>query len=166
MLGNLTSSGHWQGFIPPQYVFANRRFKRVVLDPPDFSPGSWIGAGKAIFNRQTTEFLLTARPRKAEGKARGFAANVYRSTDGEEFELVTSLSKEAVSQQSGLRIHSTEGTQLLRDPLSGRWHFYLSVDTGSEFVWGGLYWQTLLMTASRLQGPGRRGFLAKTYGAP
>ena len=146
-------SGLWQGVVPPQYVFANRHFKCVVLDPPDFNPGSWIGAGKAIFNHETGEFLLTARPRKAEGKARGFAANVYRSSDGEEFELLTSVSKEEITEKSGLKIHSIEGTQLLKDPLRGRWHLYMSVDTGSEFVWGGLYWETLLLTASHLQGP-------------
>jgi len=150
---NPASSGHWPGLVPPQHVFANRRFVRVVLDPPDFNPGSWIGAGKVIFDPQTAQFLLTARPRKAEGGVRGYAVNIYRSSDGEEFELVASLSKEEVSARSGRAIHSMEGNQLLRDPLSGRWHLYLSVDTGSDFVWGGLYWQTLLMTASRLQGP-------------
>ena len=148
-----TSSGLWQGVTPPQYIFANRRFKRVVLDPPDFDPGSWVGAGKAVFNHQTAEFLLTARPRKAGGKARGFAARIYRSRDGERFELLTSLGKEEISEKSGLTIHSIEGTQLLKDPLSGKWHLYLSVDTGSEFVWGGLHWETLLLTGSHLQGP-------------
>jgi hypothetical protein len=29
----------------------------------------------------------------------------------------------------------------------------MSVDTGSEFVWGGLYWETLLLTAPEPQGP-------------
>jgi hypothetical protein len=146
-------SGLWQGMVPPQAVFANRHFKCVVLDPPNFHPGCWIGAGKALFNHETQEFLLTARPRKAEGKARGFAANVYRSDDGEAFELLASLSKEEISEKGNLKIHSIEGTQLLKDPLTGRWHLYLSVDAGSEFVWGGLYWQTLLLTAPDPQGP-------------
>ena len=144
--------GLWQGFLPPQYIFSNRRFKGIVLDPPDLNPGSWIGAGKAVFDSERGEFLLTARPRKAEGGVRGFAAHIYRSGDGEEFELLTSLSKEEVSEKSGLQIHSIEGTQLLRDPLSGRFHFYLSVDTGASFVWGGLYWETLLLTARDLNG--------------
>lgn len=145
--------GLWQGIIPPQYVFANRQFKCVVLDPPNFDPGSWIGAGKALFNHETQEFLLTARPRKAEGQARGFAANVYHSSDGEAFELLTSVSKEEVSEKSGLTIHSIEGTQLLKDPLTGEWHLYMSVDAGSEFVWGGLYWQTMLLAAPDPGGP-------------
>lgn len=153
MVEKIKSSGLWQGVVPPQYIFANRRFKCIVLDPPNFNPGSWIGAGKAIFDHENGQFLLTARPRKIEGKARGFAANIYGSKDGEKFELLTSVSKEHVSEKSGLRIHSIEGTQLLKSPLTGKWHFYLSVDTGSEFVWGGLYWETLLLTASHIEGP-------------
>jgi len=57
-------SGLWQGFVPPQYIFAHRRFKCVALDPPDFNPGSWIGAGKLLFDHENKKFLLTARPRK------------------------------------------------------------------------------------------------------
>lgn len=29
----------------------------------------------------------------------------------------------------------------------------MSVDTGEDFVWGGIYWQTLLLTAPDLKGP-------------
>lgn len=145
--------GLQRSVVSPQFVFANRRFKCVVLDPPDFNLGSWIGAGKALFDHGTRGFLLTARPRTAQERERGFAAHVYRSCDGERFELLTSVSKEELSEKSGLRIHSIEGTQLLKDPLAGRWHLYMSVDTGSEFVWGGLYWQTMLLTAPDPGGP-------------
>ena len=153
MADKIKSFGRWQGVVPPQYIFANKHFKCVVLDPPNFNPGSWIGAGKTIFDHETEEFLLTARPRKAERKARGFAANIYRSKNGEKFELATSISKKKISEKSGLKVHSIEGTQLLKNPFSGKWHFYLSVDTGSEFVWGGLCWETLLLTASHIEGP-------------
>ena len=151
----MRSSGLWQGMVPAQYIYANRAFKRVVLDPPDFDPGSWIGAGKALFDHQTGTFLLTARPRRAAGGVRGFAANIYGSGDGEEFTLVTSISQDEVSACCGLKVHSIEGTQLLRDPLTGRWHLYLSVDAGTDFIWGGLYWQTLLLTSTNLTGPWR-----------
>jgi len=143
----------WQGLPPPQYIYANMHFKCVALEPPNFEPGSWIGAGKAVIDYENEEFILTARPRKAEGGVRGYAANVYRSKDGERFELVSSISKEEVVEKSGLMIHSIEGTQLLKDPLTGKWHFYLSVDTGPEFVWGGVFWETLLMVAEDLKGP-------------
>jgi hypothetical protein len=153
MLETLNPSGHWRGIVPPQYIFAQRRFKCVVLEPPDLNPGSWIGAGKVVFDSDTQQFLLTARPRKAEGGVRGFAANVYRSSDGETFELVASLSQDQLSGESGLSIRSIEGTQILKDPLTGNWHLYASVDLGSEFIWGGMYWQTLLLTAPVPEGP-------------
>ncbi|MFW6270810.1 MAG: hypothetical protein ACOC4G_12115, partial [Bacillota bacterium] len=41
---------------------------------------------------------------------------------------------------------------ILKDPLTGNWHLYLSVDIDSEFVWGGLHWQTLLLTSEDLTG--------------
>jgi hypothetical protein len=146
--------GHdWSGIVPPQYIFANRRFLGIALDPPDFEPGSWIGAGCSLFDPVMEEFLLTARPRKAAGGVRGYAAEIYRSADGVTFQRVVSLSKEEVCRKSGLRIDSIEGTQLLRAPESGRWHFYLSVNTEAEFVWGGLHWETLLLTAGDLGGP-------------
>ena len=146
-------SESWYGFPPVQYIYANRRFKGVVVDPPDFQPGSWTGAGKVVYDSERDEWLLTARPRSAGEGVRGYAAEVYRSEDGEVFELLISLSKERVSEISEMDIYSIEGTQLLRSPLSGQWHLYVSVDTGSEFIWGGLYWQTLLLTASKLEGP-------------
>jgi len=143
----------WQGFPPPQFIYSNMHFKCVALDPPNFEPGSWIGAGKALVDYENKEFILTARPRKVEGGVRGYAANIYRSADGEKFDLLMSLSKEEVIEKSKVRIDSIEGTQLLKDPLTGKWHFYLSVDDGSEFIWGGVFWETLLMVADDLKGP-------------
>ena len=143
----------WQGMIPPQYLFANRRFAGIALEPPDHEPGSWIGAGKALFDSESEQFLLTARPRRAEGGVRGYAADIYRSRDGVKFNQVVSLTKEQVTELSSLAVHSIEGTQLMKSPLTGKWHLYISVDTGDEFVWGGLNWDTLLVTADSLEGP-------------
>lgn len=147
------SHPHWNGLIPSQYIFANRRFVGVALDPPDFEPGSWIGAGAAVLDPDEECFILTARPRKATGGVRGYSADIYRSYNGAEFAPLCSVSKEEVAEKSGLRIDSIEGTQLQKDPLTGRWHFYLSVNTETEFVWGGLHWETLLLTAEDLKGP-------------
>ncbi len=146
-------SGYWRGIIPPQYILSHRRFKCVVLNPPDFNPGSWIGAGKILVDYNSKEFVLTARPRKVEGDVRGYAAEIYRSKDAERFELIHSISKEEAASKSALKIHSIEGNQLLKDPSTDKWYFYLSVDIGREFVWGGSYWETLLMTSDSLEGP-------------
>ncbi len=137
----------------PQCIYSKRKFLGIALDPPDLRPGSWIGAGKAVYDGLSREYLLTARPRKAEGRARGYAANIYGSQDGVTFDLISSIGKEQVSQWSRIKIHSIEGTQLVRNPENGRWHLFLSADTGDEFVWGGIQWETLLITADSLKGP-------------
>ncbi len=154
----------WGGLLPPQYIFANRRFVGVALDPPDFEPGSWIGAGNSLYDPASGSFLLTARPRSAQGGVRGFAANIYRSDDGESFELLATVGKEEVSKLSGLRIDSIEGTQLIQHPATGQWHFYLSVNTDTDFVWGGRHWETLLLTAAGPDGPWRSQGLALATG--
>ena len=143
----------WHGFPPPQLLYANRRYRGIAIDPPDFNPGSWIGAGKALYIEESCSFLLTARPRTAKDGARGYAANIYRSENGIDFALLYSVTKEAVAEMSQMQIHSIEGTQLLRNPLNRGWHLFLSVDTGTEFAWGGVKWETLLLTATNLEGP-------------
>ena len=143
----------WQGFAPPQYLYSKREFLGIALDPPNFEPGSWIGAGKAIYDPEGKRILLTARPRKVEGDVRGYAAQIYGSKNGRDFQLIGEVTKEEVTALAGMKIHSIEGTQLLRDPLTGEWHLYVSVDTGEDFVWGGIKWETLLLSAAEIQGP-------------
>jgi len=152
-MGLSTYTNGWSGLFPPGKIFRDKEFKGIALDPPDFEPGSWTGAGKAIFEEERGRFLLTARPRKAEGGVRGLAAEIHSSDNGEDFQLVKRLHKEEASEISGLEVQSIEGSQLLKSPLTDRWHLYLSVDVAEEFVWGGLYWQTLLLTAQKLEGP-------------
>jgi len=151
--GRASENHAWQGRVPPQYVYSHLAFRGVALDPPDFEPGSWIGAGRALRDPETGGFLLTARPRWVKNDDRGFAANIYRSPDGEGFSLAYSLTKREAAEASGLAIHSIEGTQLLLDPLTGSWHLYLSVDTGDAFVWGGVKWETLLLSSPEITGP-------------
>ena len=140
---------------PPDYIYQNRSFVGVALDPPNFEPGSWIGAGKAIFNGESGRFILTARPRKVEGGVRGFACNIYTSSNGTSFDLESSITKEEVQRITGFPIQSIEGTQLLRNPSNGRWHLFVSADTGGDFIWGGVQWETLLLTSDSLRGPWR-----------
>jgi hypothetical protein len=150
---NLSCGSGWLGFPPPQRLFSGRRFLGVALDPPNELPGSWIGAGKAMFLEEDRRFLLTARPRKVEGDVRGFAAQVFTSEDGVEFNFLSEVTAKKVQETSGIPIHSIEGTQLLRNPATGLWHFFLSCDTGDTFVWGGVQWETVLLTSSNLNGP-------------
>jgi hypothetical protein len=137
---------------PPHLLFEKRSFVGVALDPPDYQPGSWTGAGKAIYDEQMGSFVITSRPRKAEGNVRGYACNIYTSPEGTSLRLRRSVSKEEVQKLAGMPIQSIEGTQLLRNPDNGRWHLFVSVDTGKDFVWGGVQWETILLTSDSLDG--------------
>ena len=137
--------------IPPSYIFSNRRFRGVILDPPDFNPGSWIGASGAIVDYDSREFWLTVRPRK-HPPLRGYEVQIYKSHDGENYRLVTSITKEDLKTMSGITVASIEAQQLIRDPETGRYHLYISVDTqGTEKTEGG--WDTFLLTSDDPSGP-------------
>ncbi|MCD6357404.1 MAG: hypothetical protein J7L75_02375 [Thermoproteales archaeon] len=140
----------WQGLLPASYLLRRREFKRVVLEPPDYSPGSWRGAGKVLVDAEHGEYLLTCRPRRAR-PIRGYAVEIYQSRDGEGFNLVATITKEELSEMTGLEVRSIEGQQLLLDPATGRYHLYLAVDNvGSAPVPG---WDTLLLTSDDPRGP-------------
>ncbi|MFX0097977.1 MAG: hypothetical protein ACFFCS_00230 [Candidatus Hodarchaeota archaeon] len=151
---NSRNKGHWLGVIPPQYIFSNRKFMGIAVNPPDFEPGSWCGAGKALYDSDLDLYILTSRPRMSKDDKRGFAASIYTSEDGvNNFNLEGSITKEEIMDLTGLSIASIEGTQLIRDPSTNNWYFYPSIDIGEEFVWGGKIWNTLLLTSTDLKGP-------------
>ncbi|MEM1667862.1 MAG: hypothetical protein QXM53_04300 [Thermofilaceae archaeon] len=143
----------WQGLLPPQALLTWRRFKKVLLDPPRFEPGSWAGAGKLWLDPLDREFLLTSRPRS--WPERGLAIEVYRSSDGENFTLACRLSKEELSDMCGFKVLSIEGTQILRDPLTGRYMLYASLEVGGR-------WETYLLSSDDPAGPWRgEGFVLR-----
>ncbi|RLF24518.1 MAG: hypothetical protein DRN15_02345 [Thermoprotei archaeon] len=139
----------WQGLVPPQYLMLKRRFKRVILEPPDYNPGSWRGAGKVLVDYDSHEFWLTTRPRRRP-PLRGYAVEIYSSRNGEDYALELTISKEELSEICKLRILSIEGQQLLRDPLTGKYHLYLAVDVDRPPRPG---WDTLLLVADDPKGP-------------
>jgi hypothetical protein len=148
------SNGYfYHGFVPPSHLYRNRRFAGVALEPPDYMPGSWIGAGKAWYDAEADAYFLTARPRTAAEGVRGYSGQVFRSENGIDFHMIAEVTKEQAADISGVALHSIEGTQLLRDPSTGIWLFYLSVDTGDAFVWGGVKWETIILSAHALSGP-------------
>ena len=135
----MISSNNWSGIVPPQYIFSKRKFKCVVLDPPDFNPGSWIGAGDVMFDSEHEEFWMVVRHRRAP-PLRGYELGIYRSRDGENFKLVRTLSKEELSEMLGMNVYSVEGVQLLKDPLTDKYMLFVSIDVGGA-------WDTLLITS-------------------
>jgi len=90
---------------------------------------------------------------------RGYAVDIYRSRNGEDFSLAESITKEELGGICGREVHSIEGQQLLRDPLTGLYFLYLSVDTAKENIAGEtdkVYeskWETYLMTSEDPNGP-------------
>ncbi|MEM3479321.1 MAG: hypothetical protein QW702_06170 [Candidatus Bathyarchaeia archaeon] len=136
----------WQGAYPPQAIFSRRKFRKVLLNPPKFEPGHWCGAGKLWFDPWDEEFWLTSRPR-AGAELRGYALEIYRSQDGENYSLAWCISKEEISSICGQTVKSIEGTQILRDPLTGRYMLYISVDVSER------RWETYLMSADDPSGP-------------
>ncbi|MBS7624360.1 MAG: hypothetical protein QXF59_06675 [Candidatus Bathyarchaeia archaeon] len=135
----------WHGIYPPQAIFSRRRFRKILLNPPKFEPGSWCGAGKLWFDPWDEEFLLTSRPRSAE--SRGYALEIYRSRDGENYSLIWRINKEEIESICNQPVQSIEGTQILRDPLTGRYMLYISVDVSER------RWETYLMSADDPSGP-------------
>jgi len=145
----------WKGFIPPQYIVRASRFKRVVLDPPSFEPGSWIGAGRIFYDHIFREYLMTVRPRKP-APARGVEVRIYSSKNGEDFYLKTALTKEDISRDMKTEVLSIEGVQIIRDPLTDLLYLYVSVDYKQA-------WETILYVSDDPAGPWEyRGFVLKT----
>ena len=148
----------WRGACPPQAVFSRRRFRKVLLDPPKLEPGCWCGAGKIWIDTEDGEYWLTSRPR-CPPPERGYAVEIYRSRDGESYSLVCWITKEELSEVIGRPVHSIEGQQLLRDPLTGKYYLYLSIDVAQENVAGEAgrvfesKWETYLMAADDPAGP-------------
>ncbi|MGB9895427.1 MAG: hypothetical protein ACPLN2_05925 [Thermoproteota archaeon] len=155
----------WYGLYPPQALFFKRNFRKVILDPPNFNPGSWCGAGKLWIDDENKEYWLTSRPREGEVR-RGYAVEIYRSNDGENYNLVTWISKEELSETIKAKVQSIENQQLLKDPSTGRYHLYLSLDVAQENLAGEesrifeSKWETFLLTAEDPSGPWEpRGFV-------
>jgi len=153
----------WKGLIPPAYIHRNRKFRGVVKDPPDFNPGSWIGASSVLVDYDSGEFWLTARPRRAP-PLRGYAMIIYRSFDGEDYREAVRLTTEDLTSMSSQNVASIEAQQLIRDPATGKYYLYVSVDTrGSGEVEG--RWDTFLLISDDPSGPWKYHGLAWKRGA-
>jgi len=157
----------WKGLYPPQAIFNRRKFKKVLLNPPNFEPGSWCGAGKLWIDSENKEYWLTSRPRQG-AELRGYAVEVYRSKDGENFKLASTISKEELTEMSGRTIQSIENQQLLLDPTTNQFFLYLSTDVAQENVAGietrtyESRWETYLMSSDDPSGPWKgEGFVIK-----
>jgi len=100
---------------------------RVVVPAPDAGPGNWAGAVSAVLVDGT--FWLTWRVRRPLTDGRGVTVVVARSEDGERFEPVVEVHRDAFGAES------FERSVLVALPEGG-WRFFLSCATpGSKYWW-------------------------------
>ena len=100
---------------------------RVVVPAPGPGPGNWAGAASALLHEGT--FWLTWRVRRPLTDGRGVAVQVARSDDGERFEVVSEVRREAFGAESFER-------PALAPLPGGGWRLYLSCATpGSKHWW-------------------------------
>lgn len=149
-LDQTAGDNDWVGAIPPQYILRNREYRDVVLDPPELEPGYWTGAGDAFVDTEAEEYWLTSRWRGPHEKGASWESGlqILRSDDAVHFEEELSVHRTELAERfDDDRIVGIENQQLLRDPLTGRYHLYLSLHKHDEG------WETGLMTAEDLAGP-------------
>ena len=123
-------------------MYNRRKFLKIVLDPPNFEPGSWVGAGNVVYDYFDKKFIMAVRFRKGP-PARGYATGIFTSKNGEDFELKKEITKEELTDFTGKKVYSIEGVQVLRDPLTSLYYLYVSIDDGDG-------WETILLTSRNL----------------
>ncbi|GAA0410892.1 hypothetical protein GCM10009530_74250 [Microbispora corallina] len=98
----------------------------VAVPPPGDGPGFWAGAPSAV--SRDGWIYLAYRLRRPIGAGRGYAVQVARSADGERFEPLLTLTKEA------MKTESLERPTLVVTP-EGKWRLYLSCATYGTKHW-------------------------------
>ncbi|MDA0632739.1 hypothetical protein OUY22_04865 [Nonomuraea sp. MCN248] len=98
----------------------------VAVGPPAAGDGHWAGAPSAV--AADGLIYLAYRLRRPIGRGRGYAVVVARSSDGERFETLTTVTREEMDAES------LERPSLVRLP-DGRWRLYLSCATEGTKHW-------------------------------
>lgn len=111
---------------------------RVVVPAPGAGPGHWSGAASAVLVDDV--FWLTWRVRRPLGDGRGVTVVVARSDDGEVFEPVAEVHRDAFGAES------FERPALVPLP-DGGWRLYLSCATP-----GSKHWWVDSLTAATVEG--------------
>jgi hypothetical protein len=98
----------------------------VAIPPPGTGAGNWVGAPSAV--RRGDEIFLAYRFRKPIGQGRGYAVEIARSADGENFDKLLTITREQMDAESLER-------PVLIDLPDGRWRLYLSCATHGTKHW-------------------------------
>ena len=98
----------------------------TVVAAPGSGPGYWAGGPSAVFVDGV--YYLAYRLRRPLGEGRGYANVIARSDDGEQFETIAVLEREAFGAES------LERPALVQLP-NGRWRVYVSCATPGTLHW-------------------------------
>jgi hypothetical protein len=98
----------------------------VVVDPPGAGSGYWAGGPNAVFHDGA--YWMAYRLRRPVTEGRGYANVVARSTDGEHFETVATVTAEQFD------CASLERPALVPLPTGG-WRLYVSCSTLNSKHW-------------------------------
>jgi hypothetical protein len=98
----------------------------LAIAPPGTGAGNWVGAPSAI--RHGDDIYLAYRLRRPIGAGRGYAVEIARSSDGEHFQVLQTITKEQTDCES------LERPVLVSLP-NGRWRLYLSCATYETKHW-------------------------------
>ncbi|MBO3748490.1 hypothetical protein J5X84_20640 [Streptosporangiaceae bacterium NEAU-GS5] len=107
----------------------------VAVEPPSPAAGHWAGAPSAV--AADGQIYLAYRLRRPVGQGRGYAIVVAKSSDGEHFETLLTISSAEMAAES------LERPALVRVP-GGRWRLYLSCATP-----GTKHWRVEVLEADR-----------------
>ncbi len=104
----------WYG-LPPLF---NPQDGETILKPEESGSGNWVGAPSIVYDSSTQRFYLYYRVRKPR-PIRGGECYIAESTDGETFDTIWGVHKEALGTPS------IERSCLIKNP-KGEWFLYLS----------------------------------------
>jgi hypothetical protein len=98
----------------------------VAVCPPEDGPGAWAGGPSAVWDG--TDVVLAYRLRRPVGQGRGYAVVIARSSDGQRFEPIQTITKDQVNAESLER-------PVLAVTADGTWRLYLSCATRGTKHW-------------------------------
>jgi hypothetical protein len=115
-----------QELAPPAALIPRPEASVIAVSPQGDGPGRWVGAPSAVTHGDA--IYLAYRLRLPIGLGRGYAVAIARSADGEQFEEITTITKESMGAESLER----PALVLLPD---GSWRLYLSCATTGTKHW-------------------------------
>lgn len=101
----------------------------TVFEPDGKGYGYWVGGHDVTYDPKEKKFYLYFRVRKPLGKGRGVECRIAESDDGINYTTIWTGNKKELNAKS------LEVGSLIKDPYSGRWRLYISVEDADTKQW-------------------------------